>query len=92
MPRLDFGRHLIRMRYAGGLTIYLRHDPNLPGRANDMFFHERLHDFEVPGYVPSYDSPIDSDFWEESEDPSEFERIWQQTESGPVWVQEPQNA
>ena len=65
---------------------HARLDPNLPGKGTAWFFHEQLHGFEVPGYVPSYDNPIDTDFWVEDEDPGEFEKMWQQTESGPAWV------
>ena len=69
----DFGRHLLRMRYVDGLAIYVRRNSNLPGRASDMFFRRSLHGFAVPGYVPSYDTPIDSDYWQEDEDSSAFE-------------------
>ena len=87
-PPPDYGRHLVRLRYVDGLTIYIRHDPNQPGHADSLRFNERLHGFEVPGWQPSYNNPVDQDFWDESEDPAEFERIWPQTESGPVWERE----
>ena len=76
----------MRLRYVDGLQIYLRHNPNLPGCTDNLRFHERLHGFQVPTHVPSYNSPLVTDFWDESEEPSEFERIWQKTASGPVWT------
>jgi len=85
-PEPDYGRFLVRLRYVDGLQIYLRHNPNLPGCTDNLRFHERLHGFQVPTRVPSYNSPLVTDFWDESEDSSEFERIWQKTESGPVWI------
>ena len=41
----------------------------------------------------SYNNPTDAGFLDETENPAEFERAWQQTESGPVRVREqPSNA
>ena len=84
----QYGRFLVRLRYADGLKVYVRHDPDQPGAADSMRFHERLHGFQVPSHVPSYNSPLVTDFWDEKEEPAEFARIWEQTGSGPVWVSE----
>jgi L-alanine-DL-glutamate epimerase-like enolase superfamily enzyme len=85
---LEPGRFLVRLRYADGLTVYLRHDPQQPGATDNLRFHERLHHFGVPGPPPSYASAVVADFWEGKDDPAEFERRWQQTAQGPAWVQE----
>ncbi|MDA0337096.1 MAG: hypothetical protein O2782_18190 [bacterium] len=77
---------LVRMCYGDGLTIYLRHDPDRPaGHHDDMRFLQRLHGFQVPGPPPSYASNIVTDFWEGDGDPVLFARLWQETETGPVW-------
>lgn len=77
---------LVRMRYGDGLTIYLRHDPDRPvGHHDDMRFLERLHGFRVPGPPPSYANDVVTDFWEGDDDRATFDRLWQQTEAGPVW-------
>ncbi len=83
-PPVARGRYLVRMRYADGLTVYLRHDPDQPGQTDSLRFQGRLHGHRAPGHAPSYANPVTTDFWEE--DSAEFERLWQQTGSGPVWV------
>ena len=41
---------------------------------------------DVPGPVPGYRNFVESDFWEE-DGSAEFEKIWNETESGPYWVE-----
>lgn len=78
---------LVRMRYGDGLTVHLRHDPDRPGHHHDdMRFLERLHEFRAPGPPPSYTNDVVTDFWDGADDRAEFDRLWQQTESGPVWA------
>ena len=79
-------RSLVRIRHGGGPTIYLRHDPSLPGHQDDMRYYERLHHFDVPGPTPSYVNDVITDFWEGTDEPQEFERLWAETESTPVWT------
>lgn len=81
----DPGRFLVRLRYAEGLTIYTRHDPNRPGHTDDLRFLARLHHHRAPGYAPAYANPITTDFIDERTTP-DFARLWQQTEAGPVWI------
>ena len=83
----EAGRFLVRLRYAEGLTIYTRHDPNRPGHADALRFLARLHHHRAPGYAPAYNNPITTDFLDES-NTLDFARLWQQTEAGPVWVRE----
>lgn len=83
---------LVRLRYGGGLTIYLRHDPGQPGHQDDMRSLERLHGYRAPGPPPSYANDIVTDFWEGADDPVAFQQLWQQTESGPAWTQEDETA
>lgn len=80
---------LVRMRYGDGLTIYLKHDPNRAGHHDDMRFLERLHGFRAPGPPPSYANDIVTDFWEGEDDRTRFDRLWQETDSGPVWTTPP---
>ena len=79
-------RSLVRIRHGGGPTIYLRHDPSLPGHQDDMRYYERLHHFDVPGPTPSYVNDVITDFWEGTDEPQEFEHLWAETESTPVWT------
>jgi L-alanine-DL-glutamate epimerase-like enolase superfamily enzyme len=76
---------LVRIRYGGGPTIYLRHDPSAPGQQDNMRFLERLHRFEAPGPPPAYDNDVITDFWDGDDDPAAFAALWQESESGPVW-------
>ena len=77
---------LVRMKYGDGLTIYLRHDPNRPGHTDDMRFLERLHQFRAPGPAPSYNNDIVTDFWAGEDDKAAFQRLWQESETGPMWT------
>ena len=83
---LDYGRFMVRMRYAEGLTLYVRHDPDRPGSSDNIRFLERLHKYQIPSHVPSYNSPIVTDFWDEGDEPAGFAEMWERTESGPVWT------
>ena len=85
VPITDPPPSLVRIRHAGGPTIYLRYDPGLPGHQDDMRYYERLHQFGVPGPPPSYVNEVITDFWEGDDDPAAFDRLWKQTESGPIW-------
>jgi len=77
----------VRLRYAEGLTVYARHDPNRPGHADDLRSLARLHHHAAPGYTPAYANPITTDFLDEN-NTADFSRLWQQTEAGPVWAGE----
>jgi L-alanine-DL-glutamate epimerase-like enolase superfamily enzyme len=87
-PRQD--RFLVRMRYRNGFRVYFRFDPDAQG-ANIRFlsppgFGRRYsgHGPHVPGPVPGYANPVETDFWDEV-GTAEFERMWKRTEAGPVW-------
>ena len=84
---IDSPRFLVRMRYAGGPTIYVRHEAGAPGTADNMRYQERLHGLEVPGYSPGYANPVVTDFWEGEDDPEGFADLWQRTAEGAVWVE-----
>ncbi len=81
---VDPGRFLVRVRYADGLTLYLRHDPGRPGHTDDLRYQARLHGYQAPAYPPAYANPLSADFWDEPT--PQFEQLWQQTGAGPVWV------
>jgi glucarate dehydratase len=80
-PRPTQDRFLVRARYAGGPTVYFRFNPDAPG-AN----LRSLAGQAVPGPVPGYANPVQTDFWDEA-GTAEFEDLWKQTASGPVWKQ-----
>ena len=80
-------RFLVRIRYADGLTVYVRHDPDEPGQQDNMRTLEKLHGLRAPSNIPSYAAPVSTDFWEDSEEPEVFARWWTETESGPAWEQ-----
>ena len=83
---LDKGpRFLVRIRYSDGLTVYQRHEPWQDGQHDHHRFLERLTKNAVPTRVPRYDSPIHTDHWQETEDPSRFEQMWARTEDGPIY-------
>ena len=84
---MDRGRFLVRVRYADGTAVYVRHDPDQPGSADSMRSLERLHGLQAPSNVPSYAAPVVADHWDGAEDPEAFERWWAATESGPAWEQ-----
>ena len=84
---MDRGRFLVRVRYADGTAVYVRHDPDQPGSTDSMRSLERLHGLDAPSNVPSYAAPVAADHWDEAEDPEAFERWWEATESGPAWEQ-----
>ena len=86
---VDKGRFLVRIRSAGGLTAYLRHDPEPPGSCDNMRFHERLHGQGIPGRPASYANPITTEFWDADKDPGQFEELWQATADDPIWKKEP---
>ena len=84
-PRQD--RFLVRVRYRNGFTVYFRFDPDSPG-ANLRF----LNPPDVPGPrlqrgTSGYGNPVVTDFWDETGS-QEFERVWKETGSGPVWRDE----
>lgn len=81
-PRPVRGRFLVRVRYEGGPTIYFRHDPDVPGKTDDL---RNLNPPYVPGPSPSYANAVATDFWAE-EGTREFEAMWKKTESGPAWT------
>jgi L-alanine-DL-glutamate epimerase-like enolase superfamily enzyme len=89
-PRPKQDRFLVRVRYSNGPQIYFRFDPDAPG-ANLRFLNPpgagvRDAGFgpHIPGPVPGYGDPVQTDFWDDA-GLREFEQIWQQTESGPIW-------
>ena len=73
-------RYLVRVRYKNGLTVYFRHDPTEPGQVDNLRAFDPPF---VPGPSPSYGNAVVSDFWDDYGDPK-FERIWKESESGPV--------
>ena len=79
----DRGRYLIRVRFADGLTVCTRGDPDAT-RAQLRSF-ESLHGGTAPGTVPTYTAQVCGDFWDEGEEPDLFERWWVATASGPAW-------
>jgi L-alanine-DL-glutamate epimerase-like enolase superfamily enzyme len=79
----ELGRYLVRMRYAGGLTVYFRHDADAAGTPGQVLSKGSV---RVPGPGPSYGNAVVTDFWDEAGSP-EFERLWKETERGPVYVQ-----
>ena len=81
------GRFLVRLRYAMGLTVYLRYDPDGPEQSDGIRLREWLHDNTAPGPVPSYENPIVSDFWDRDDDPTDFDQIWDRIESGSIWTE-----
>ena len=76
---------IVRVRYDGGPTIYFRHDPDVPGKTDDL---RRLNPPFVPGPSPSYAHAVVTDFWA-AEGTPEFEAMWKKTESGPTWTHTP---
>ncbi len=87
-PKPPYERFLVCVRYHSGLDVYVRHNPNLLGCHDNLRFVDRLLKLDAPGHQPAYDSPVISEFWDPKDNPAEFEKIWKQTESGPVWVQQ----
>ncbi len=86
-PRPRQGRFLVRMRYRSGFRVYFRFDPDAPG-SNLRF----LNPPDIPGPrlqrgTSGYANPVVTDFWDE-EGSQDFERLWRETESGPVWKSE----
>ena len=91
-PRPKQTRFLVRVRYRPGPHLYFRYDPDAEG-ANIKFlsppgFGRRYsgHGPHVPGPVPGYANPVETDFWDEV-GTEEFERMWERTKAGPVWTQ-----
>jgi len=74
-------RFLVRMRYHGGPYIYFRRDPDKPGPAMPNLDTGRF-----PGPVPGYANAVITDFWED-DGTSEFQRLWNLTESGVTWTE-----
>ena len=74
---------LVRIRYQGGPTIFVRHNPELPNATDNLRFLDRLLGEPIPGPIPAYDNPVVSDFWDDP-DSSEFQRLWKESEKGPV--------
>lgn len=74
---------LVRIRYQGGPTIFVRHNPELPRAADNLRFRHRLLGKPIPGPIPAYDNPVVSDFWDDL-DSTHFQRLWKESENGPV--------
>ena len=77
------GRYLVRLRYADGLTVCARGNPDQV-RAQLRSFAS-VHGLQAPGSVPTYNAPVTGDYWDEGEEPEAFERWWMATESGVAW-------
>ena len=84
----DRGRYLVRVRYADGVIVCTRVDPDLPGHSAPMRNLEKVHGSNAPWNVSTYTAPVVADFWDDREDSEEFERWWALSESGPVWEQQ----
>ncbi len=84
-PRPEPQRFLVRSRYADGLTVYCRHNADRPGATDNLRYIARLHGDGAPGPRPGYANPIVTDFWAEPGDAG-FDRLWRDTEAGPVWT------
>jgi L-alanine-DL-glutamate epimerase-like enolase superfamily enzyme len=85
VPRPQHGRFLVRVRYAGGPTLWFRHDPD--GRRTSLSLSRETAGADFPGPVPAYGNPVVTDFWDE-EGSAEFDEIWRRTEHGPAWSKE----
>ena len=82
-PRPEYGRFLVRVRYAGGPTLYFRHDPDAAGASLGLAWTPAGSDF--PGPVPGYGNKVVTDFWD-AEGSAEFDALWRRTGAGPVWT------
>ncbi|PYV20120.1 MAG: hypothetical protein DMG07_00050 [Acidobacteria bacterium] len=82
-PRPEYGRFLVRVRYAGGPTLYFRHDPDAAGASLGLAWTPAGSDF--PGPVPGYGNKVVTDFWN-AEGSTEFDALWRRTGAGPVWT------
>jgi hypothetical protein len=81
-PRPEQKRFLVRIQYANGRTIYVRHDPDKPRAIDSLMYHGDEH---LPGPAPGYGNALVTDFWD-GDGSANFERLWKQAESGPVIV------
>ena len=81
-PRPRQTRFLVRARYAGGPTLYFRFNPDAPGA------NLRALGGDLPGPVPTYANPVETDFWDDTASP-EFDAWWKRTEAGPAWSGQP---
>ena len=84
-PRPRYEPFLVRIRYEDGLTIYTRHDADQPKSNDSLRFLSRLLKQNVPGPLPAYANPVVSEFLDKKNF-ADFEKIWQQTKSGPFVV------
>src|SRR5262249_24962150 len=64
IPKPPNQRFLVRIRYADGLTVYCRHDPDRPGAVDNLRFVHHLHGEGIPGPVPGYGNAVVTDFWD----------------------------
>jgi len=81
VPRPSHQPFLVRIRYKNGPTIYTRHDPHLPGAADNMRYLSRLLGKEITGPLPAYDNDVITDFWDDV-DSTEFQQLWNATAKG----------
>lgn len=88
-----YERFLVRIRYASGLTVYVRQDWDAPD-AESRFLALRHGRFElflppdaaaVPGPYPGYANPVVTDMWSQPGS-QEFEDVWQRTAGGVYWT------
>jgi L-alanine-DL-glutamate epimerase-like enolase superfamily enzyme len=76
---------LVRIRYAGGPTIYARHDPDQPGSTDDLRYLDRLlAGRNAPGPLPGYANPVVSNFL--GPRTAGFQELWRKTADGPYVI------
>lgn len=80
-PRPQYERFLVRIRYGGGPTIYVRHEPHKEGATDNLRYVHRLLGSNAPGPVPAYANPVVSSYIDDGD--AGFEGLWNETESGP---------
>ena len=82
-PRPRYQPFLVRIRYQGGPTIVVRHEPQLAGATDNMRFLARLlkgkvPDGKIPGPKPGYNNAVRSEFLDR-DNCDEFDRFWRAT-------------
>jgi L-alanine-DL-glutamate epimerase-like enolase superfamily enzyme len=87
-PRPKYRPFLVRIRYRGGPTIIVRHDPHKPGKVDAMRFLDRMLKGQVPGDripgpTPGYNNAVQSDLLDR-DNFGEFDRLWKATARGAV--------
>lgn len=85
-PRPRYRPFLVRIRYRGGPTVIVRHEPQLPGATDNMRFLARLLKGKVaggkiPGPKPGYNNAVRSEFLDR-DNCDDFDRFWQATRKG----------